>query len=161
AQYGGLTTPILVNVPGGASSGGACLDGHHMARPGRAGAALAIAALGSLFAGAGLAGILAGRRPPLVELGLTFLAPGYVSLMVLGLVGSMVLARGSLINALAMVLLGLLLGLVGTDVNSGRERFTFDVPVLSDGIGFVPVAMGLFGIAEILVNLEKPDNRYI
>jgi len=161
AQYGGSTTAILVNVPGESSSVVTCLDGHQMARQGRAGAALAIAALGSLFAGTVSTGIIAVASPPLSELALKFLAPEYFSLMVLGLVGSMVLARGSLINALAMVLLGLLLGLVGTDVNSGRERFTFDVPVLSDGIGFVPVAMGLFGVAEILVNLEKPDNRYI
>src|SRR5215510_1287592 len=161
AQYGGSTTAILVNVPGESSSVVTCLDGHQMARQGRAGAALAIAALGSLFAGTVSTAIIAVASPPLSELALKFLAPEYFSLMVLGLVGSMVLARGSLVNALAMVLLGLLLGLVGTDVNSGRERFTFDVPVLSDGIGFVPVAMGLFGVAEILVNLEKPDNRYI
>src|SRR5215831_10000335 len=161
AQYGGSTTAILVNVPGESASVVTCLDGHQMARKGRAGAALAIAALGSLFAGTVSTLIIAVASPPLSEFAIKFLAPEYFSLMVLGLVGSMVLARGSLINALAMVLLGLLLGLVGTDVNSGRERFTFDVPVLSDGIGFVPVAMGLFGIAEILVNLEKPDNRYI
>src|SRR5215470_8007333 len=161
AQYGGSTTAILVNVPGESSSVVTCLDGHQMARQGRAGAALAIAALGSLFAGTVSTGIIAIASPPLSELALKFLAPEYFSLMVLGLVGSMVLARGSLINAVAMVFLGLLLGLVGTDVNSGRERFTFDLPVLSDGIGFVPVAMGLFGVAEILINLEKRDNRYI
>jgi TctA family transporter len=161
AQYGGSTTAILVNVPGESASVVTCLDGHQMARKGRAGAALAIAALGSLFAGTVSTGIIAVASPPLSELALKFLAPEYFSLMVLGLVGSMVLARGSLLNAVAMVLLGLLLGLVGTDVNSGRERFTFDLPVLSDGIGFVPVAMGLFGVAEILVNLEKRDNRYI
>ena len=161
AQYGGSTTAILVNVPGESSSVVTCLDGHQMARKGRAGAALAIAALGSLFAGTVSTGIIAVASPPLSEFALKFLAPEYFSLMVLGLVGSMVLARGSLVNALAMVLLGLLLGLVGTDVNSGRERFTFDLPVLSDGIGFVPVAMGLFGVAEILVNLEKREHRYI
>jgi TctA family transporter len=161
AQYGGSTTAILVNVPGESASVVTCLDGHQMARKGRAGAALAIAALGSLFAGTVSTGIIAVASPPLSELALKFLAPEYFSLMVLGLVGSMVLARGSLLNAVAMVLLGLLLGLVGTDVNSGRERFTFDLPVLSDGIGFVPVAMGLFGVAEILINLEKRDNRYI
>jgi len=132
-----------------------------MARKGRAGAALAIAALGSLFAGTVSTLIIAVASPPLSELALKFLAPEYFSLMVLGLVGSMVLARGSLINAVAMVLLGLLLGLVGTDVNSGRERFTFDIPVLGDGIGFVPVAMGLFGVAEILINLERRDQRYV
>jgi putative tricarboxylic transport membrane protein len=161
AQYGGSTTAILVNVPGESASVVTCLDGHQMARKGRAGAALAIAALGSLFAGTVSTGIIAIASPPLSELALKFLAPEYFSLMVLGLVGSMVLARGSLLNAFAMVLLGLLLGLVGTDVNSGRERFTFDLPVLSDGLGFVPVAMGLFGVAEILINLEKPGGTYI
>ncbi len=161
AQYGGSTTAILVNVPGKSSSVVTCLDGHQMARKGRAGAALAIAALGSLFAGTVSTLIIAVASPPLSEFALKFLAPEYFSLMVLGLVGSMVLARGSLLNAVAMVFLGLLLGLVGTDVNSGRERLTFDLPVLSDGIGFVPVAMGLFGVAEILVNLEQRDQRYI
>jgi putative tricarboxylic transport membrane protein len=161
AQYGGSTTAILVNVPGESSSVVTCLDGHQMARKGRAGAALAIAALGSLFAGTVSTLIIAVASPPLSEFAIKFLAPEYFSLMVLGLVGSMVLARGSLLNAVAMVLLGLLLGLVGTDVNSGRERFTFDVPVLADGIGFVPVAMGLFGVAEILINLEQRGQHYI
>ncbi|MFL5224152.1 MAG: tripartite tricarboxylate transporter permease, partial [Microvirga sp.] len=161
AQYGGSTTAILVNVPGESASVVTCLDGHQMARKGRAGAALAIAALGSLFAGTVSTLIIAVASPPLSEFAIKFLAPEYFSLMVLGLVGSMVLARGSLLNAVAMVLLGLLLGLVGTDVNSGRERFTFDIPVLSDGIGFVPVAMGLFGVAEILINLEQRDQRYV
>ncbi len=161
AQYGGSTTAILVNVPGESASVVTCLDGHQMARKGRAGAALAIAALGSLFAGTVSTLIIAVASPPLSEFAIKFLAPEYFSLMVLGLVGSMVLARGSLINAVAMVFLGLLLGLVGTDVNSGRERFTFDIPVLSDGIGFVPVAMGLFGVAEILINLERRDQRYV
>ena len=161
AQYGGSTTAILVNVPGESSSVVTCLDGHQMARKGRAGAALAIAALGSLFAGTVSTLIIAVASPPLSEFAIKFLAPEYFSLMVLGLVGSMVLARGSLLNAVAMVLLGLLLGLVGTDVNSGRERFTFDVPVLADGIGFVPVAMGLFGVAEILINLEQRGQHYV
>jgi len=161
AQYGGSTTAILVNVPGESSSVVTCLDGHQMARKGRAGAALAIAALGSLFAGTVSTLIIAVASPPLSEFAIKFLAPEYFSLMVLGLVGSMVLARGSLLNAVAVVLLGLLLGLVGTDVNSGRERFTFDVPVLADGIGFVPVAMGLFGVAEILINLEQRGQHYV
>jgi TctA family transporter len=161
AQYGGSTTAILVNVPGESASVVTCLDGHQMARKGRAGAALAIAALGSLFAGTVSTFIIAVASPPLSEFAIKFLAPEYFSLMVLGLVGSMVLARGSLLNAVAMVLLGLLLGLVGTDVNSGRERFTFDIPVLADGIGFVPVAMGLFGVAEILINLEQRDQHYV
>jgi TctA family transporter len=161
AQYGGSTTAILVNVPGESSSVVTCLDGHQMARKGRAGAALAIAALGSLFAGTVSTLIIAVASPPLSEFAIRFLAPEYFALMVLGLVGSMVLARGSLLNAVAMVLLGLLLGLVGTDVNSGRERFTFDIPVLADGIGFVPVAMGLFGVAEILINLEQRGQHYV
>ena len=138
-----------------------CLDGYQMARKGRAGAALAVAALASLFAGTVATGLIALASPPLSRLALQFLAAEYFSLMVLGLVGSIVLAHGSLLKAVAMVLLGLLLGLVGTDVNSGRERFTFDLPVLGDGIGFVVVAMGLFGFAEILANLEKKDDRKI
>jgi TctA family transporter len=161
AQYGGSTTAILVNMPGESSSVVTCLDGYQMARKGRAGAALAIAALGSLFAGTVATGLIAIASPPLSRLALQFLAAEYFSLMVLGLVGSIVLAHGSLLKAVAMVLLGLLLGLVGTDVNSGRERFTFDLPVLGDGIGFVVVAMGLFGFAEILANLEKKDDRKI
>ena len=161
AQYGGSTTAILVNMPGESSSVVTCLDGYQMARKGRAGAALAIAALGSLFAGTVATGLIAIASPPLSRLALQFLAAEYFSLMVLGLVGSIVLAHGSLLKAVAMVLLGLLLGLVGTDVNSGRERFTFDLPVLGDGIGFVVVAMGLFGMAEILANLEKKDDRKI
>src|SRR5439155_11121955 len=154
AQYGGSTTAILVNMPGESSSVVTCLDGYQMARKGRAGAALAIAALGSLFAGTVSTGLIAIASPPLSRLALQFLAAEYFSLMVLGLVGSIVLAHGSLLKAVAMVFLGLLLGLVGTDVNSGRERFTFELPVLGDGIGFVVVAMGLFGLAEILANLE-------
>ena len=137
-----------------------CLDGYQMARKGRAGAALAIAALGSLFAGT-VATLLhrASQARRCRGSRLQFGAAEYFSLMVLGLVGSIVLAHGSLLKAVAMVLLGLLLGLVGTDVNSGRERYTFGIPALSDGIGFVPVAMGLFGIAEIIVNLEKRERR--
>ena len=161
AQYGGSTTAILVNMPGESSSVVTCLDGYQMARNGRAGAALAVAALASLFAGTVATGLIALASPPLSRLALQFLAAEYFSLMVLGLVGSIVLAHGSLLKAVAMVLLGLLLGLVGTDVNSGRERFTFDLPVLGDGIGFVVVAMGLFGFAEILANLEKKDDRKI
>jgi TctA family transporter len=161
AQYGGSTTAILVNMPGESSSVVTCLDGYQMARKGRAGAALAIAALGSLFAGTVATALIAIASPPLSKLALQFLAAEYFSLMVLGLVGSVVLARGSLLKAVAMVLLGLLLGLVGTDVNSGRERFTFELAVLGDGIGFVVVAMGLFGMAEILANLEKKDDRKI
>src|SRR5215208_1507516 len=140
AQYGGSTTAILVNMPGESSSVVTCLDGYQMARKGRAGAALTVAALGSLFAGTVATLLIAVASPPLSRLALKFLAAEYFSLMVLGLVGSIVLAHGSLLKAVAMVFLGLLLGLVGTDVNSGRERYTFDLPVLGDGIGFVVVA---------------------
>ena len=161
AQYGGSTTAILVNLPGESSSVVTCLDGYQMARNGRAGAALAIAALGSLFAGTVATVIIAVASPILGHFALQFLAAEYFSLMVLGLVGSIVLARGSMLKAVAMAILGLLIGIIGTDVNSGFQRFTFGVPELSDGIGFVPVAMGLFGITEILVNLEQKGGRSI
>jgi putative tricarboxylic transport membrane protein len=161
AQYGGSTTAILVNLPGESSSVVTCLDGYQMARKGRAGAALAIAALGSLFAGTVATFIIALASPALGAMALQFLAPEYFSLMVLGLVGSIVLARGSMVKALAMAVLGLAIGLIGTDVNSGFQRFTFGIPELSDGIGFVPVAMGLFGITEILINLEQKESRSI
>ena len=161
AQYGGSTTAILVNMPGESSSVVTCLDGYQMARNGRAGAALAIAALGSLFAGTFSTLLVAVASPLLGSIALQFLAAEYFSLMVLGLVGSIVLARGSMIKAVGMAVLGLLLGIIGTDVNSGFQRFTFGVPELSDGIGFVPVAMGLFGITEILVNLERKEQRNI
>jgi TctA family transporter len=161
AQYGGSTTAILVNLPGESASVVTCLDGYQMARRGRAGAALTIAALASLFAGCVATLVIAVASPPLSELALSFLAAEYFSLMLLGLVGSVVLARGSLVKATAMVVLGLLLGLVGTDVNSGFERFSFGLPHLSEGIGFVPVAMGLFGVAEILVNLERREERSV
>ncbi|MBI3436085.1 MAG: tripartite tricarboxylate transporter permease [Proteobacteria bacterium] len=157
AQYGGSTTAILVNMPGESSSVVTCLDGYQMARQGRAGSALAIAALASLFAGTVATLVIAVASPPLSRLALKFLAPEYFSLMMLGLIGSVVLARGSLLKAIAMVLLGLLLGLVGADVNSGWERYTFGLATLGDGIGFVVVAMGLFGIAEILINLESAE----
>jgi putative tricarboxylic transport membrane protein len=159
AQYGGSTTAILINLPGESSSIVTCLDGYQMARRGRAGAALAIAAIGSLFAGTVATFVIALASPPLSRLALQFLAPEYFALMVLGLIGSIVLAHGSVLKAVAMVLLGLLLGLVGTDINAGAERYTFGLPVLSDGIGFVPLALGLFGIAEIFVNLEKREKR--
>ena len=161
AQYGGSTTAILVNLPGESSSVVTCLDGYQMARKGRAGAALAIAALGSLFAGTVATLIIAVASPALGAMALQFLAPEYFSLMVLGLVGSIVLARGSMLKALAMAILGLVIGLIGTDVNSGFQRFTFGIPELSDGIGFVPVAMGLFGITEILINLERKESRSV
>src|SRR3954467_4909909 len=161
AQYGGSTTAILVNIPGESSSVVTCLDGYQMARQGRAGAALGIAALGSFFAGCCATVIIALFAPPLAEVALKFGPAEYFSLMVLGLIAAVVLAHGSIVKAVAMVIFGLLLGLVGTDVNSGVLRFTFDVPELSDGIGFVVVAMGMFGTAEIIANLEQGEAREI
>jgi putative tricarboxylic transport membrane protein len=161
AQYGGSTTAILVNIPGESSSVVTCLDGYQMARQGRAGPALGIAAIGSFFAGCVATVIIALFAPPLAEVALKFGPAEYFSLMVLGLIAATVLAHGSLIKAIAMVILGLLLGLVGTDVNSGVARFSFGVSELSDGIGFVSVAMGVFGFAEIIANLEQKEHREI
>ncbi len=159
AQYGGSTTAILVNLPGESSSVVTAIDGYKMARNGQAGKALATAALGSFFAGTVATVLLALFAPPLADLALKFGPAEYFSLMVLGLVASVVLASGSLLNAVGMVLLGLLLGLVGTDVNSGAARYTFDLPQLADGINFVIVAMGMFGIGEIIRNLEHEETR--
>ena len=159
AQYGGSTTAILVNLPGESSSVVTALDGYQMARQGKAGRALATAAIGSFFAGTVATVLLALFSPPLADLALKFGPAEYFSLMVLGLVASIVLAQGSLLHALAMIVLGLLLGLIGTDVNSGTARYTFDLPQLADGIGFVIVAMGVFGLAEIIGNLEHEATR--
>jgi TctA family transporter len=161
AQYGGSTTAILVNMPGEASSVVTCLDGYQMARRGQAGAALAVAALASFFAGTCATVLVAGVSLPLSALALKFGPAEYFSLMVLGLIGAVVLAHGSLLKAIAMILVGLLLGIVGTDVNSGVVRFDFGIPELSDGIGVVVVAMGLFGFAEIITNLESTEKREI
>ena len=161
AQYGGSTTAILVNIPGESSSVVTCLDGYQMARQGRAGPALATAAIGSFFAGCVATLIVAMFAPPLAEVALKFGPSEYFSLMVLGLVAAVVLAHGSLIKAIAMVILGLMLGLVGTDVNSGVLRFAFGVSELADGIGFVTVAMGMFGLAEIIANLEQTGHREV
>ena len=161
AQYGGSTSAILVNLPGESSSVVTCLDGYQMARQGRAGVALATAAIGSFFAGCVTTLIVAMFAPPLAEIALKFGPSEYFSLMVLGLVAAVVLAHGSVIKAVAMVILGLLLGLVGTDVNSGVLRFAFGISELADGIGFVTVAMGLFGTAEIITNLEMKDEREV
>jgi TctA family transporter len=157
AQYGGSTTAILVNLPGESSSVVTTLDGYQMARRGRAGPALAVAALGSFFAGTVATFLIAAFAPPLAELAFKFGPAEYFSLMVLGLIAAVVLAHGSVIKALAVVVLGLLLGMIGTDVNSGVARFSFDIPELSDGIEFVAVAMGMFGFAEIILNLEQRD----
>jgi TctA family transporter len=161
AQYGGSTTAILVNLPGESSSVVTCLDGYQMARQGRAGPALATAAIGSFFAGCVSTLIVAMFAPPLAEVALKFGPSEYFSLMVLGLVAATVLAHGSLMKAIAMVILGLLLGLVGTDVNSGVLRFAFGISELADGIGFVTVAMGMFGLAEIIANLEQKEHREV
>lgn len=159
AQYGGSTTAILVNLPGESSSVVTCLDGHAMARQGRAGAALSIAALGSFFAGSVSILLVAAAASPLAEFALRFGPAEYFSLMLLGLIAAVVLAQGDLFKALAMVMLGLLLGLVGVDVNTGVERFTFGLPELSDGINFVVISMGIFGIGEIIANLERSQDR--
>ncbi len=161
AQYGGSTTAILVNLPGESSSVVTALDGYQMARQGKAGPALATAAIGSFFAGTVATILLALFSPPLAELALKFGPAEYFSLMVLGLVASIVLAHGSLLHALGMVLLGLLLGLIGTDVNSGIGRFTFGLPQLFDGIGFVVLAMGVFGVGEIIANLQTEASRTV
>jgi putative tricarboxylic transport membrane protein len=155
AQYGGSTTSILVNIPGEASSVVTTLDGHQMALQGRAGPALAIAAIGSFFAGCVSTVLVAALGIPLTALALKFGPAEYFSLMVLGLVFAVVLAKGSVLKAIAMILMGLLLSSVGSDIETGQSRMAFDVPELSDGIGFVVVAMGVFGFAEIMRNLEQ------
>jgi putative tricarboxylic transport membrane protein len=159
AQYGGSTTAILVNLPGESSSVVTVIDGYQMARKGRAGPALAAAGLGSFFAGCVGTLILAAFAAPLTELALEFGPAEYFSLMIVGLIGAVVLASGSLVKALAMIVLGLLLGLVGTDVNSGVARYSFDIPELTDGISFLAIAMGIFGYGEIIQNLSHPDEK--
>jgi len=161
AQYGGSTTSILVNVPGEASSVITCLDGHQMARQGKAGVALSVAALSSFVAGSFATVVLAVLAVPLSEFAFKFGPEEYFSLMVFGLIGSVVLASGSMIKAVGMIVLGLLLGMVGTDITSGAHRFVFGIPELADGIGFVSLAMGLFGICDIITSLEKKEKRDI
>jgi putative tricarboxylic transport membrane protein len=155
AQYGGSTTAILVNIPGETSSVVTCLDGHPMAQQGRAGPALAIAALGSFFAGCVATIVIVLVATPLVALAMAFGPAEYFSLMILGLVLTVVLARGSPLKAIAMILFGVLLSLVGTDVHTGDERLTYGIPLLAGGLSFVPLAMGIFGLSEIISNLEK------
>jgi TctA family transporter len=161
ASYGGSTTAILVNLPGEVSSVVTCLDGYQMARQGKAGKALGVAALGSFFAGTVATIMIAAFAPPLAELALKFGPADYFSLMVLGLVAAVVLAHGSLIKAIAMIVLGLLIGLIGTDVNSGVARYSFGLPELIDGIGIGTIAMGTFGFSEIMRNLEKGEKREV
>jgi putative tricarboxylic transport membrane protein len=155
AQYGGSTTAILVNIPGESSSVVTCLDGHAMARKGRAGSALAIAAVGSFVAGTVATFIIAIFSGPLVWVASTFQSPDYFGLMVFGLIAAVVLAQGSVVRSIIMVLAGLALGLVGTDITTGQTRFTFGFPGLSDGISFVALAMGLFGVGEVISNLAR------
>ncbi|WP_391347923.1 tripartite tricarboxylate transporter permease [Azospirillum melinis] len=161
AQYGGSTTAILVKLPGESSSVMTCLDGNAMARQGRGGVALATAALASLFAGVVTTLVIAVAGPPLAGVALAFGPSEYVALMLVGLIGAVILAHGSVVKAVAMILIGLLLSMVGTDVNSGQMRFTFDIPQLYDGLDFVPLAMGLFGLADIIINLEETEGRGI
>jgi putative tricarboxylic transport membrane protein len=157
AQYGGSTTAILVNMPGETSSVVTCIDGHQMARQGRAGAALAIAALGSFFAGSVATLVIATLAPPLASIGQSFGAPEYFSLMLLGLIAAVVLAHGAFVKAVAMIVLGLILGLVGTDGNSGGQRFTMGFTQLADGIDFAVLAIGVFGVGEIIANLARGE----
>ena len=161
AQYGGSTTAILVNLPGESSAAVTAIDGYEMARQGRAGPALATAAIGSFIAGTVATMVLVLFGPPLADVALRFGPADYFSLVVLGLVASTALARGSTIKAVAMIVLGLLFGTVGQDIYTGTPRFTFGVPELYDGINFVAVAVGMFGIAEILRNLEGEQTREV
>jgi putative tricarboxylic transport membrane protein len=159
AQYGGSTTAILINLPGEATSVVTAIDGYKMARSGAAGRALAAAAISSFVAGTICTFLIAFFAPPLTELAFKFGPAEYFALMVLGLVASVVLANGHILHALAMIALGLFLGLVGTDVNSGLQRYSFGLPELADGLNFVIVAMGVFGIGEIIANLEDESRR--
>ncbi len=159
AQYGGSTTAILVNIPGEATSVVTTLDGHQMAKKGRAGAALGIAALGSFFAGCVATVFIAAVGAPLTKLALLFGPTEYFSLMIMGLVFAVVLARGSVPKAVAMILLGLLLSTIGQDLETGSERLTFGISSLADGLDFAVLAMGVFGFAEILRNLDAPEAR--
>jgi len=161
AQYGGSTTAILINLPGESSSAVTAIDGYQMAKKGRAGPALATAALGSFFAGSVATLLLAFFAPPLARAALSFGAPEYFSLIVLGLLVSIALAHGSILKALAMIVLGLLLGMVGQDIYTGQPRFTFGFRELFSGLNFVSVAVGVFGVAEILRNLENEKTREV
>jgi putative tricarboxylic transport membrane protein len=159
AQYGGSTTAILVNIPGEATSVVTVLDGHQMAKQGRAGVALGIAAIGSFIAGTVATVVIAALGAPLTKMALLFGPADYFSLMVLGLMFAVVLARGSVLKAIAMIVFGILLSTVGTDLETGEERLTFGWTEISDGIDFAVIAMGIFGFAEIVKNLENPEAR--
>ncbi len=157
AQYGGSTTAILINIPGEPSSVVTSLDGHQMARQGRAGPALGVAALSSFFAGCVAALLIAVGAPPLAQIALQFGPAEYFSLMVCGLVAAVVLAHGSIVKAIGMVILGLIFGLAGSDINSGVRRFTYGLQGLADGVEFVALSMAIYGLAEDAVNLEKKE----
>jgi putative tricarboxylic transport membrane protein len=159
AQYGGSTTAILINIPGEATSVVTVLDGHQMAKQGRAGVALGMAAISSFFAGCVATLLIAALGAPLSQMAQLFGPPEYFSLMVMGLVFAVVLARGSILKAICMILLGLMMAQVGTDLITGQERLTLGLSELSDGIDFAVLAMGIFGFAEILRNLENPEAR--
>jgi TctA family transporter len=161
AQYGGSTTAILVNLPGETSAVVTCMDGYQMARQGRAGPALAIAAIASFFAGTVGTLLIALFGPPLAEIALRFSSTEYFSLMLMGLVAAAVLAQGDMMKSLAMVAMGLLLGIVGSDVNTGVQRFSFGITEVSDGIGFIVVAVGVFAIGEIIANLGDKQERRV
>jgi TctA family transporter len=158
AQYGGSTTAILVNLPGESSSVVTTLDGYQMARQGQAGLALATAALASFLAGTLATGVVATAAPALAEVALAFGPADYFSLMLFGLVGAVILAQGSVVKALAMIVFGMLLGTIGIDVNTGADRFTFGIPQLMDGLDFAIVAMGMFGLGETIANLERGES---
>ena len=159
AQYGGSTTAILVNIPGEVTSVVTVLDGHQMAKQGRAGIALGTAAIASFIAGSIATVIIAALGQPLTRLALLFGPAEYFSLMALGLAFAVVLARGSVLKAVSMIFLGLLMSTVGSDLETGELRLTFGLTDLSDGIDFAVLAMGLFGFAEVLRNLENPETR--
>jgi putative tricarboxylic transport membrane protein len=161
AQYGGSTTSILVNLPGETSSVVTCIDGYQMARQGRAGVALAIAAIGSFVAGTICTLLISLLGPWVAEVALKFGSPEYFSLMLMGLVTAAVLAQGDMLKSLAMVFLGLALGIVGSDVDTGVKRFCFGFFELADGVGFVIVAIGIFAVGEIIYNLSDPEDRQV
>jgi putative tricarboxylic transport membrane protein len=156
AMYGGSTTSILVNLPGETASVVTCIDGYQMARQGRAGVALAVSALGSFFAGTICTMVVAGVGPLIAKWALKFGSPEYCTLMMMGLVTAAMLAQGSMLKSLAMVVLGLLLGIVGTDVESGVKRYCFGLFELADGIGFAILGVGVFAVGEIIANLSEP-----
>jgi len=161
AQYGGSTASILLQIPGESSAVVTALDGHQMARQGRAGIALGIAALGSFFAGTVATLVIAALGAPLTALALVFGPAEYFSLMVMGLAFAVVLARGSILKAITMILVGILLSTIGPDITTGQGRMTFGFDWLSDGLEVAILGMGLFGIAEVFRNLEHNEARQV